>query len=227
MQGQVTSGSPRVPPLRKPPAGRQRICSDYQFRQIDPIWMPGPVPQNWWDDDDNCRNYLYWLAHKLHLRYMEDWYRVTYRQILCNHGARLLQIYGAQFKVLTACYPQYEWHEWRFPRLFNGFWRKTKNRKRYYAWLGERLGYREPADWRRLSFDDLRRHRGGTLLTILPSLGHIRHECCPEIEVDYKPGPRLAWPGRWTVDPRADPALGGRAFRQTWELARREIGHDL
>ena len=113
---------------------------------------------------------------------------VTYRQILCNHGARLLQIYGAKFKVLTACYPQYEWHEWRFPRLFNGFWpSRTSASGTTLGWgRGLVIGSRPTGGD---SIDNLRRHRGGTLLTILPSLGHMRHECCPEIEVDYKPGP--------------------------------------
>jgi hypothetical protein len=78
MKDKVTSASARVPPVEKPPAGRQRICSERQIKLIDPVWVVGPVRRRGlWDDEENCRNYLLWLAHKLGFRYMEDWDECT------------------------------------------------------------------------------------------------------------------------------------------------------
>lgn len=45
-----------------------------------------------------------------------------------------------------------------------GYWDYKTNRQRYLHWLGNKLGYQKPADWYRLTTDDLKRNRGGGLL---------------------------------------------------------------
>ena len=176
-----------VPPFRKPPAGRQRICSEQQVKLIDPIWVVGPVRRKgFWDDAENCRNYLFWLAHKLHFRYMQDWYESTDAQFYNNKGMSLLRRHDwTRVEVVKAYFPQYDWYEWLFRTTPRGFWHKPENRQRYYAWLGEKLGFRQPADWWRLTCDDLWNNYGTTLFNIIPSLAEIRRECCPE-EREYE-----------------------------------------
>ncbi len=183
----ATSEASCVPPFRKPPAGRQRICSEQQVKLIDPVWAVGPVRRKgFWDDAENCRNYLFWLAHKLHFRYMQDWYESTDAQFYNNKGMSLLRRHDwTRVEVVKAYFPQYEWYEWLFRTTPRGFWHKPENRQRYYAWLGEKLGYRQPADWWRLTCDDLWNNYGTTLFNIIPSLAEIRRECCPE-EREYE-----------------------------------------
>ena len=168
----VTAESARVPTVRRPPAGRQRICTERQVKLIDPIWVVGPVRRRgFWDDEENCRNYLFWLAHKLHFRYMEDWYQCTDTQFYDNQGQSLLKRHGwSRVEVVKAYFPQYEWYEWLFRSTPRGFWHKPENRQRHYAWLGAKLGFRQPADWWRLTCDDLWNNYGTTLFNLLPSL---------------------------------------------------------
>jgi hypothetical protein len=168
--------------------GRQRICSEQQVKLIDPIWIVGPVRRRgFWDDEENCRNYLYWLADTLHFRYMEDWYRSTDAQFYENKGESLLRRHGwSRVEVLNAYFWQYEWYEWLFVTTPRGFWHKAENRMRYYAWLGEKLGFRQPADWWRLTCDDLWNNHGTTLFNVLPSLADVRRECCPQMERQWE-----------------------------------------
>ena len=184
MKDTKTSASARVHPVPRPSAGRQAICSEQQFRLIDPLWVIGPVRRRgFWDDATNCRDYLFWLAHKLHFRYMGDWYQCTDAQFYENRGESLLKRHGwSRVEVIKAYFPQYEWYEWLFRTTPRGFWHKPENRQRYYAWLGRKLGFRQPADWWRLTCDDLWNNYATTLFKILPSLADVRKECCPQME---------------------------------------------
>ena len=55
---------------------------------------------------------------------------------------------------------------WQSGRVPNGFWDYAENRRRYMDWLGQRLGFREAADWYRVSRMDFCRNRGGSLLVM-------------------------------------------------------------
>ena len=105
----ATSKASRVSSVRKPPAGRQRICSEQQVKLIDPIWVVGPVRRRgFWDDAENCRNYLFWLAHKLHFQHMQDWYESTDAQFYENRGESLLKRHAwTRVEVVKAYFPQY------------------------------------------------------------------------------------------------------------------------
>ncbi len=59
---------------KKKPVDRTPICDPAYLRRIDPVWMPGPVPFRFWQDRTHRRDYLIWLAHRLGLRTMEDFY---------------------------------------------------------------------------------------------------------------------------------------------------------
>ena len=117
---------------------------------------------------------------------MQDWYESTDAQFYNNKGMSLLRRHDwTRVEVVKAYFPQYDWYEWLFRTTPRGFWHKPENRQRYYAWLGEKLGYRQPADWWRLTCDDLWNNYGTTLFNIIPSLAEIRRECCPE-EREYE-----------------------------------------
>jgi hypothetical protein len=186
MKDAVKSELRRIP-HRKPAAGKQRIYSERQVKLIDPVWVVDRVPRGFWDDEENCRNYLFWLAHKLHFGHMEQWYECTDAQFYDNRGESLLKRHGwSRAEVVKAYFSGYEWYDWLFLTTPRGFWHKAENRKRYYAWLGRQLGFRKPADWWRLTCDDLWNNHGTTLFNILPSLADVRKECCPEMEREWE-----------------------------------------
>jgi hypothetical protein len=146
--------------------GKQKICPDRELRQIDPIWLFGPVPRGFWHTPQNRRNYLLWLGHKLGFHQMRDWYRLTYEDMATNCGNSVanVQWHGSPIEAVRECFPQYDWLEWLFVQVPRTFWRQAKNRRRYMQWLGEQLGFERPDDWYRVTVEDFATHRGGALL---------------------------------------------------------------
>ena len=69
--------------------------------------MPGPVPSRFWQDRQNRRNYMLWLAHRLRYRRMEDLYGLTVLSIQQNHGHGVLNCYwnASPAVALRDCFP--------------------------------------------------------------------------------------------------------------------------
>ena len=151
----------------KIPVGRTPICDLSYLRRIAPIWVHRRVPCRFWEDPAHRRDYLLWLGQKLHFRYMEDYYRLTPKDMRHNSGAGLAVCWWNSSVVegVKECFPQYEWHEWLFGTAPMGFWKRKENRHRYMRWLGARLGYRRPEDWYAARGKDFRSNFGGYCLT--------------------------------------------------------------
>lgn len=107
-----------------------------------------------------------WVGKTLGYRRHEDWYRLTWQQLIAHHGSHVLSLFGnSPLALLREYYPDYEWQEWRFPRPpLRAFWTAATNRRRYLKWLGEQLGYHTPADWQQINAATLRQHHGTGLL---------------------------------------------------------------
>jgi hypothetical protein len=160
---------------RKKAVGRQLIYTERQIKLINPVWCSGPVPKEFWKNDDNQRNYLLWLAQRLQYRYMEDWYRVSYDDFGNNHGSAILTKYygGSPLTALRHFFPEYNWHDWLFERVSKTFWRRRENCQNYMSWLGEQLGFKKPEDWYRVTVKDFKRHHGISMLKSYSSGGSI------------------------------------------------------
>ena len=150
------SESARVPPVQKPPAGRQRICSEQQVKLIDPIWVVGPVPRGAFG---TTKRIAATISFGSPTSSVSDTWRIgiecTDAQFYENQGESLLKRHGwSRVEVIKAYFPQYEWYEWLFVTTPRGFWHKLENRKRYYAWLGREARFSAAG---RLVAADLRR----------------------------------------------------------------------
>ena len=48
-------------------------------------WLPWKfehTPKGYWNDVNNIKEYMNWLSHKLNIKTMEDWYKVTSEVII-------------------------------------------------------------------------------------------------------------------------------------------------
>jgi hypothetical protein len=71
---------------------------------------------------------------------------------------------------------------WLDGKVPKGFWNSLENRRLYVRWLGQRLGFRKPEDWYRISTEDFKRNHGGGILQLhwrSSAIGAVR-ECFPE-----------------------------------------------
>ena len=148
---------------QKKPVGDEPICPEDEIRRIDPVWIFPRVPDGFWDERRNRRNYLLWLGHKLRFRRLRDWYRLSYEDMAKQHGGRVARVswHGSPIHAVKECFPNYDWQEWKFVHVPTAFWHSRQNRRRYMTWLGEQLGIRQWQDWYRVSTKDFLDYRGG------------------------------------------------------------------
>lgn len=151
-------------------------------------WEFPATPQGFWKKPDNRKRYMKWLGKQLGYRKPEDWYQVTRRDFHENCGGAFLRTCKERspLSALQEYMPNYDWKEWRFYRVPNGFWKKPENRKRYMKWLGQKLGFRKPKDWYKLTREDVRATGGGALLSAYynNSLVAMLRDCYPSVNWD-------------------------------------------
>ena len=146
-------------------------------------WLFAKVSSRFWYSRANRRKYLGWLGERLGYQQLDDWYRVTQKDFVCNRGMVLLQRYSsAPWQAVMDLIPRRDWHEWKFTHVAKGFWDVAKNRHRYLRWLGRQLRFRRPYDWYRISYDDFAAHHGLTLLRKYPSLNYLMREFLPGLD---------------------------------------------
>jgi hypothetical protein len=88
-------------------------------------------------------------AKQLGVSSLDDWLKVTQRQLHPLGAARLLQAeyHNSLRKALMAVYPEHKWVDWDFHTVSRGFWRQRENRRKFAQWLEKELCITEPAQW--------------------------------------------------------------------------------
>jgi hypothetical protein len=120
------------------------------------------------------------LANQLNITKPEDWYNVNTSSISKKGAGIILQRYygGYLSEALRHIYPEYKWQPWRFDRIVPGFWSKEENVEWYLDWLASELGIIHRQDWAYVTFDELRKYKGASLLKkyggIVPLLGKFK-----------------------------------------------------
>ena len=106
------------------------------------VWTFKKVPKNYWSDKKNQRIFFDWLANKLQVKSVEDWYKVKPSDIINNGGTVLLcDIYHYSIiNALVSVYPEMPLHVWKFDKVPKFYWEEPKNRKSYFDWLFRKLG---------------------------------------------------------------------------------------
>ena len=67
------------------------------------------LPQKFWDNPSNVRDFLSRVAKEYQITSQEDWYRVSREQLIRLKGARLLQKQGGLHGVLESAFPDEKW----------------------------------------------------------------------------------------------------------------------
>lgn len=132
------------------------------------IWARGRVPHGYWSIRANRVRYMTWLGRRLGYRRVEDWYGLTRRAFLKNHGGGLLAtVYRhSPLEALKDYRPDYDWKPWLLASTPQAYWKNRRNRIRYMAWLGEQLKFKRIEDWYGLTQRHFQDHGGGGLLAI-------------------------------------------------------------
>jgi hypothetical protein len=155
-----------------------------------PEWvLSSPVPCNFWKDPENHRRYAVWLAQKLNIKQLDDWYQVDSGTFDQHRGVGLLEHYGnSHFRFLREMFPKHNWLEWKFKQVPNGFWKEKENVLRYLKWFEKQVGIRTKEDWYSMTISDINReYGGGLLLRYQNSLKRLLKEAYPNYRwLDWK-----------------------------------------
>ena len=130
-------------------------------------WRMVQASKGFWNDPSNVSAYMHWLGERLGYTEPEDWYKLIVKDLQNNDGGRLLSLHNnSPLQLLHYAFPERQWLEWRMVQAPRGYWNDPSNVSAYMHWLGERLGYREPEDWYKLTTWDLDSNDGRGLLCL-------------------------------------------------------------
>lgn len=91
------------------------------------------VPNGFWADKKNQRDFFDYVKESLNYKDFRDFYNLRGSDIQRLGGGGLLRHYKKSlFKALTSVYPEYNWKQWRFwthSPLPKGYWEKEENIK--------------------------------------------------------------------------------------------------
>lgn len=134
----------------------------------DHRWLPWrfkKVPNGFWQDATNRKDFVEWLGKELKFERMEDWYSVTLEQIRRFGGRSLSERYGnSPAEILGAVFPDHRWQPWRFSCAPKGFWDSVDNARDFMEWMSKELNLADLGDWHDVSTEAIRKKGGWDLL---------------------------------------------------------------
>ena len=128
-------------------------------------------PSGYWDSLNNQRLFFDEVAEKFKIRQPSDWSKCTYQKLVKEGGAPLLRRYTSLVAALRSVYPEYEWDNiplrTRMPR---NHWNKLENQRKFFNELQNRYNIKQPEDWTNITYKQVVKDGGGTILKQYSSL---------------------------------------------------------
>jgi hypothetical protein len=111
-------------------------------------WKLEQVSKGYWENLENRRNFLDWLAEELALEFVEDWYSIDRPSLITRGAAGLLEYHGNwPSNAFIHNYPDTHWQPWRFEKLPYLFLESGDIKRDYIEWLEDKLDVVRPEDW--------------------------------------------------------------------------------
>lgn len=115
------------------------------------------ISPGFWSTKDNQRRFFIWLGNQLGFKQIDDWYRLTLKDIILYNGKTLIGCYSNSVSTaLQAVFPEHNWMVWRFKEPPKGYWEREKTAEewtRITTWLSEQLSLKLASDWSSVSVD--------------------------------------------------------------------------
>jgi hypothetical protein len=158
-------------------------------------WRFQQVADGYWENPDNCKQYLDYLAEIMEIKKVKDWYKITRKHFEDNEGGGILASFNlSPYAVISQHIEGEGWKPWLFGKAPNGFWQDEENQRWYMDWLAGELGITELDGWYIYDRDVLNSRKGGGLLRLYStSLARILINLYPNHDWDI---PRLLKVGK-------------------------------
>ena len=129
-------------------------------------WKFITVPNGFWKERSNIRKYFEWLADIKGFTCMTNFYGLKTFDLASNFGSAIIsqRPYRTIAELLKLAFPEYEWVEWKFARVTNGFWDSKANQRMYLLWLFKELKLKFPDEATELKMADFGNNYGSSLV---------------------------------------------------------------
>ena len=118
-------------------------------------WLPWKferISRDFWNNVNNQRKFMECAGKELKIKVMNDWYKVSVKDLVSVGGSSLLWKYKTSpSKILQAVYPEYPWRLWEFSNSPMEIWKNPAIVKEFFDWAGKELGIKELGDWRKVT----------------------------------------------------------------------------
>jgi len=151
-------------------------------------WKFTLAPMRTWKDTKMHHTFFQYLQSKLNIQRVQDWYeRLTKVNVIkCGGGGLISKYYkGSLILFLKTMIPDHEWQLWKFNSVPQGFWKHIDSRVAFFEWLCERVNMFIPEQLYFLSYRDIWKNGGLSLL-------HLMYRSSPE-EFVVSLNPEFAW----------------------------------
>jgi hypothetical protein len=133
-----------------------KLYPEYEW---DPLQF-AKLPQYYWNDIANQRNALDRIGKELGVQKMDDWYKITSKQVKKTKAAFIVKYYnGSLIEALKKIYPEHNWDPLQFAKLPQSYWDDELNQKKALDRIGEELGVQKMEDWYNISSTQVRQKK--------------------------------------------------------------------
>jgi hypothetical protein len=151
-----------------------------------------------WKVESNHKKYIDWLANKLGIKELDDWYKVGFTDIRDNGGASILSYYGnSVHRLVSAIMPHKQWLPWKFSQVADGYWKSLAHQRQFADWIADSLNMESYEGWYMCTHETIEKAGGAKLLHLYKnSVVKMVEELYPEFSWDtweFKFVPQNYW----------------------------------
>eukprot|EP00026_Physarum_polycephalum_P007396 Phypoly_transcript_07456.p1 GENE.Phypoly_transcript_07456~~Phypoly_transcript_07456.p1 ORF type:complete len:448 (+),score=49.37 Phypoly_transcript_07456:69-1412(+) len=106
----------------------RHVFSDHEWL----VWKFKKLPQAFFRSKPSLLEYFKYLEKQLHIEEVDDWYRVSLRQIAAHGSVSFAKHYGGLYGALSLVYPQHVWHRTKTEKILS-------TKKAIQRWLLKKL----------------------------------------------------------------------------------------
>jgi len=128
-------------------------------------WMFPHVPNDYWSNYQNIKNYMEWISAELKINHLSDWYQYSGLNIVEKNGKGLINKFdGSLYLLLSSVYPSFDWKPWLFASPPRNLWTTMETKHKFAKHLEQELHLQTPSDWLQVTTEDFIQHGGSGLL---------------------------------------------------------------
>lgn len=141
-------------------SSQQRSVSSVRSSSVD---FPEHIQD--WKNVSFQRNFLDYASQRLNVHTQDDWYKVSFKDIVSLGGAPLRRIYkNSMYNTLVSVYPNQDWPIWKFNRVPSGQWDDLNQQRQFMDMVAQKLGLKSMDDWYYVKQSQIKQLGGASLL---------------------------------------------------------------